>query len=161
MPTRGVLPVRPIGCCARAASGHAAAAPLSSVMNSRRLIGSPSNRAPQPYHISKREPCALQQSLSPIGSYGSGSVIQRCRLNVRFAPESGKRGFQTQNGKVRVLKLSFPMSPRLPSPVKTPLQLAEHCSPRTRGRGQLLHGLRRPRAELDSILAIDRCGKEM
>src|SRR5260221_6550119 len=32
-PTRGVLP----GCCARAASGHAAALP-SSVMNSRRLV---------------------------------------------------------------------------------------------------------------------------
>jgi hypothetical protein len=30
-----------LGRCARAASGHAAAAPLSSVMNSRRLIRSP------------------------------------------------------------------------------------------------------------------------
>src|SRR5262249_47962947 len=33
-PIRGTLP----GCCARAASGHAAAAPLQSVMNSRRLM---------------------------------------------------------------------------------------------------------------------------
>ena len=31
-------------CCARAASGHAAAAPPSSVMNSRRLIQSPRRR---------------------------------------------------------------------------------------------------------------------
>ena len=29
----------PCGCCARAASGHAAAAPPSNVMNSRRLMG--------------------------------------------------------------------------------------------------------------------------
>jgi hypothetical protein len=34
-----------IGCCPRAASGHAAAAPPSSVMNSRRLIRSPRRRA--------------------------------------------------------------------------------------------------------------------
>ena len=33
------------GCCARAASGHAAAAPPRSVMNSRRLIRSPRRRA--------------------------------------------------------------------------------------------------------------------
>ena len=33
------------GCCARAASGHAAAAPPSSVMNSRRFIRSPRRRA--------------------------------------------------------------------------------------------------------------------
>src|SRR5262249_50206101 len=30
--------IRSAGCCARAASGHAAAAPPSSVMNSRRLV---------------------------------------------------------------------------------------------------------------------------
>ena len=33
------------GCCARAASGHAAAAPPSSVMNERRFIQSPRRRA--------------------------------------------------------------------------------------------------------------------
>jgi hypothetical protein len=33
-PTKGI-----VGCCARAASGHAAAAPPSKVMNSRRLMG--------------------------------------------------------------------------------------------------------------------------
>jgi hypothetical protein len=38
------------GCCARAASGHATAAPPSSVMNSRRLMG-PLNRAAKPYHV--------------------------------------------------------------------------------------------------------------
>jgi hypothetical protein len=30
---------RTFGCCARAASGHAAAAPPTNVMNSRRLMG--------------------------------------------------------------------------------------------------------------------------
>ena len=41
-PAAGVLLRNPItgiaGCCARAASGHAAAAPPSSAMNSRRLM---------------------------------------------------------------------------------------------------------------------------
>src|SRR5262245_31959768 len=35
-----------VGCCARAASGHPAAAPTTSVMNSRRLIQSPRRRPP-------------------------------------------------------------------------------------------------------------------
>src|SRR5215471_386244 len=39
-PTRGVLPA----CCARAASGHAAAAPANRVMNSRRFTRSPRRR---------------------------------------------------------------------------------------------------------------------
>src|SRR6516165_6165736 len=38
-PTTGIA-----GCCARTASGHATAAPPSSVMNSRRLIQSPRRR---------------------------------------------------------------------------------------------------------------------
>src|SRR5262249_56479418 len=38
-PITGITP-----CCARAASGHVAAAPPSSVMNSRRLIQSPRRR---------------------------------------------------------------------------------------------------------------------
>ena len=45
--SRGEHPDAPhrSGCCARAASGHTAAAPPSSVMNSRRLIRSPRRRA--------------------------------------------------------------------------------------------------------------------
>jgi hypothetical protein len=46
---RTMLPRNPITgiapCCARAASGHAAATPPSSVMNSRRFIRSPRRRA--------------------------------------------------------------------------------------------------------------------
>jgi hypothetical protein len=33
-----------VGCCARAANGHAAAAPLRSVMNSRRCMSAPKLR---------------------------------------------------------------------------------------------------------------------
>jgi hypothetical protein len=40
-PTTGI-----VGCCARAASGHAAAAPPKSVMNSRRFNWSKSIRTP-------------------------------------------------------------------------------------------------------------------
>jgi hypothetical protein len=39
-----------LGCCARAANGHAAAPP-SSVMNSRRLTASPSLLETAPYHM--------------------------------------------------------------------------------------------------------------
>src|ERR1700722_6523639 len=39
------------GCCARAASGQAAAAPPRRVMKSRRLTGSPFGREAEPYHI--------------------------------------------------------------------------------------------------------------
>ena len=38
------------GCCARAASGHPAAAPPTSVMNSRRLTGRPLKQRALPYH---------------------------------------------------------------------------------------------------------------
>src|SRR5215469_9103118 len=42
---RSVVEETDHGLCARAASGHAAAAPPTSVMNSRRLIRSPCRRA--------------------------------------------------------------------------------------------------------------------
>src|SRR6516165_514391 len=44
-PTTGMA-----GCCARAASGHPAAAPPRNVMNSRRLTGRPLNQRVLPYH---------------------------------------------------------------------------------------------------------------
>jgi hypothetical protein len=60
------------GCCALAASGHAAAAPLSSVMNSRRLM-SPSielevKRFFAPLDFLRREP-PPGQSLNPRRSF--------------------------------------------------------------------------------------------
>jgi hypothetical protein len=48
-------------CSARATKGHTAAALPSNVMNFRRLIGSPSNRGPRPYHVQQHKRCALQQ----------------------------------------------------------------------------------------------------
>jgi hypothetical protein len=50
-------------CCARAASGHIAAAPPSIVMNSRRLMGIPSARlrASRGYHIRGDACCASRQ----------------------------------------------------------------------------------------------------
>src|SRR5215468_10396424 len=48
IPTRACETVG-AGSCARAASGHAAAAPPSSVMNSRRFIRSPRRRARAAY----------------------------------------------------------------------------------------------------------------
>ena len=67
---RGVLsPKKPtIGrftaCCARAASGHAAAAPPSNVMNSRHRMGIPSVRGSTPYHIVEK-PCCASQHFGP------------------------------------------------------------------------------------------------
>src|SRR5262249_43255373 len=58
------------------------------VTNSRRLMGSPSNRGPQPYHIQQTWALCLQQSLPPIGSYGSLADIPAALPNVRFTPES-------------------------------------------------------------------------
>src|SRR5215204_7131668 len=50
-----------IGCCARAASGHAAAAPPSSVMNSRRLMGS-SRADPSSKLRLSQEACVVRHS---------------------------------------------------------------------------------------------------
>jgi hypothetical protein len=44
------------GCCARAASGHAAAAPPKSVMTSRRLIGFPQGQGSR-IKYSRSGPC--------------------------------------------------------------------------------------------------------
>src|SRR6516225_966555 len=50
------------GCCARAASGHAAAAPPSSVMNSRRLM--PSMALPSP-RVRPSQSLALGGNVDP------------------------------------------------------------------------------------------------
>ena len=46
-----------VGCCARAASGHAAAAPPSSVMNSRRFMAPLLRPRAAHYHTVARERC--------------------------------------------------------------------------------------------------------
>src|SRR5262249_50315706 len=81
------------GCCARAASGHAAAAPPTSVMNSRRLIVAPRGSKPR---------TASSHSRPGLGTGRGGRGLRpivlgwQCRLWVprpaskpeRFAPES-------------------------------------------------------------------------
>ena len=49
------------GCCARAVSGHAAAAPPSSVMNSRRLMG-PLNSSGYTLPLLETENCLVHHS---------------------------------------------------------------------------------------------------
>src|SRR5262249_51174244 len=48
-------------CCARAASGHAPAAPLISVMNSRRLMSAPLGRGPHLTTATRRTVCCASQ----------------------------------------------------------------------------------------------------
>ena len=61
------------GCCATAASGHAAAEPPSSVMNSRRFMCSPKPRI-TPYHTAEKPCCALQQFWPADFRNGSFSI---------------------------------------------------------------------------------------
>src|SRR5262245_25346658 len=69
-------------CCARAASGHAAAPP-SRVMNVRRLMWSPQSWE-LPYHIIGAMPhCALQQLRSPHFRFGS-FASEGCTAEPRF-----------------------------------------------------------------------------
>ena len=65
MPTRGMFPIRPIGCCACAANGHAAAE-LRTLMNSRRLIASP-RRSGQGFAAAQTSTCAAPLAMSALG----------------------------------------------------------------------------------------------
>src|SRR5262249_62015227 len=62
-----------VGCCARAASGQAAAAPPSSVINSRRFNGSKSIRSPASqdriagYRIGSGQSGGDETILQPVG----------------------------------------------------------------------------------------------
>src|SRR5215467_14292351 len=59
-----------LACCARAESGHPSAAPPSSVMASRRLMGA--------YHtVAQERRCASQQKLCADVADGSDSNLQR------------------------------------------------------------------------------------
>src|SRR5262245_43273148 len=75
---RVLAPKNPIvfaGCCARAASGHAAAAPPTRVMNSRRLMGSLGSRARMlPHQRVQNLRCARQQNRPADGSSGSSTA---------------------------------------------------------------------------------------
>src|SRR5215831_4422319 len=74
-------------CCARAASGHAAAPPRS-VMNSRRLIASPQGSE---QGIVAGQTGWLEVDKTALGDvrFGSKADIASDQPNVRFTPESG------------------------------------------------------------------------
>src|SRR5262245_50172626 len=80
-------------CCARAASGHAAAPP-SSDMNARRLMGRtpPRLRAARYHTVAPERRCASQQKLRADVADGSDPVIRQCRLDVRFARKRPRLG---------------------------------------------------------------------
>ena len=61
-----------------------AAAPPSSVMNSRRLMG-----RPFPWNTPYHTLSAVQQTRSVDDRAGSDSVIRRCLINARITPASG------------------------------------------------------------------------
>jgi hypothetical protein len=75
-------------CCARADSGQAAAPP-SSVMNSRRLMGaSPPAETSGKLRLSHSAAVPLVHHSkfgTPMTAMGQTRSIRRCRLNVRFA----------------------------------------------------------------------------
>src|SRR5947208_2901174 len=69
MPTRGIF----ANCCARAASGHAAAAPPSSVMNSRRFMSDMG--APPPYaNAGHQKAMALRSRFAAPLAYHGGAA---------------------------------------------------------------------------------------
>jgi hypothetical protein len=80
--------MRPL-CCARTASGQAAAAPPRSVRNSRRLMSCSPWARTTPYHIVTRRAvcCASQQKWAAHIGSGSTASIWACQRNV--APKSG------------------------------------------------------------------------
>ena len=75
------------GCCARAASGHAAAAPPRSVMNSRRRMSCPQTR-PAIYHITGRSGrCASQRNLPAYVGSGPGLGPSDMSRSSSFSPQ--------------------------------------------------------------------------
>src|SRR5262245_59397253 len=65
------------GCCARAASGHAAAAPPRSRMNSRRLMGTFVRLRAAHYHaVAEERRCASQQKLRANVADGSRAAVR-------------------------------------------------------------------------------------
>src|SRR6516225_61096 len=78
-----------VPCCARAASGHPAAAPPTSVMNSHRLT----SQAPQTEGLTLPccgLHCASRQILTADVRFGSLADISGCPIDVRFTPKSGR-----------------------------------------------------------------------
>ena len=75
-------------CCARAAIGHAAAAPPSSVMNSRRFMGPPSRLGAGHYHTVARERCRAVAKSSNDRSGVKGGPSTVCAGCPDYAPQA-------------------------------------------------------------------------
>src|SRR5262249_40291424 len=80
-PTTGVA-----ACCARAANGHPAAAPPTSVMKSRRFTGCPSNRGFYPTMLTVHG-AARQIWINDV-RFGSKADIEARLVDVRFTPKA-------------------------------------------------------------------------
>src|SRR6516165_2369555 len=83
----------PVACCARAASGHAAAAPPSSVMSERRFTAGPFRASYQrdstPQYGRRVLHCGIfSQADVRFGSSAPEAVV----ANVRFTPKADKKG---------------------------------------------------------------------
>jgi hypothetical protein len=69
------------GCCARAESGHAAAAPPSNVMKSRRLMGNlPCRHVDEVETITGSGRCASQQNRAPDSDWVNGTHYRAAAL---------------------------------------------------------------------------------
>jgi hypothetical protein len=90
-----------VGCCARAASGHAAANPATPTMRSRRLMGSPSDRpgtVPHWLHVVHHSKfgcrCLRRVITYPKAALGRGplsfpiAVIRPSRRHLHFVPQA-------------------------------------------------------------------------
>jgi hypothetical protein len=64
------------------------------VMNSRRFMAHPQTEDHNPITFSKRERCALQQSLPPMGSFGSfaSDMIVRIQRGMSASPRKRTNG---------------------------------------------------------------------
>src|SRR5205807_3286137 len=103
-------PPPPVGCCARAPSGHDAAAPLSRVMNSRRLMDSSAGQITSSRILERNMFCASQRHLgrsrswAARGGFATSMDFQSDRQcnsdcdhgnrNQRSVPQPGNRNHQ-------------------------------------------------------------------
>jgi hypothetical protein len=120
MATRG----RRAACCARAASGHAADAPPSSVINARRLTCSPQSQ-PSRTDYSRSGSCiaAKVDHSCPVRVNRFGSIRPRCTRNVRFCSNSVQTLAAQRNDALCQIRTHAPQqsisptrSPRRPAP---------------------------------------------
>src|SRR4051812_17332316 len=84
-PTRGIFPP----CCARAANGHAAAAPPISVINSRRLIEPPDKRCIDAQNVALRGGAAVRKGSQLIPD--AATQCPRRVITGHWLPQNPRR----------------------------------------------------------------------